>query len=307
MLSYVDCFDVAGTGIAKPPVERFRNHNLQDSESHKLEEAIDARQGVGKRPLDEKYQEKEKGRSWKNCGEELSKKARLELDRPRRSEEGGQGEPSQALVGVVLLVAKKLSCRSSELHKIVESLGGKISWSLVPSVTHFVFQGKTNDFTKEFKQAKQQGCKIISPDWLYKCRDENDKVSESLFPHNFNPRMKLNMTTDSSDTNRTVDKTIKTMSTNKSKPVHKRKPTPSLNFEEKMEEEEKEVEIEDTVPATIPATIPATVPATVPADVPAEAPIEISSGDDEDMKEISLDLAGLASLLENLDQTPVST
>ena len=65
--------------------------------------------------------------SRKNCGEELSKKARLELDRPRRVEEGGQEEPSQVLAGVVLLVAKKLSSRSSELHGVVESLGGTIS------------------------------------------------------------------------------------------------------------------------------------------------------------------------------------
>ena len=278
MLSYVDCFDVAGTVIAKPTVERFRNHNLQDSESHKLEEAIDARQGVGKRPLDEKCQEKEKGRSWRNCGEELSKKARLELDSSRRPEEAGQGEPSQVLAGVLLFVAKKLSSRTSELHKIVESLGGEISWSLVPSVTHYVFQGKTNDLSKEFKQAKQQGCKIVAPDWVHMCRDESDKVSESLFPHTFNPRMKLNLTRDSNNTTNSIMSAKKPTRTNKPKP--KALPIPELDMEDKMEVEE---ELDDTVAPPVPA------------------------GDVEEVKEISTELAGLSSLLGNINQTPVSS
>ena len=235
-----------------------------------------------KRPFDDLREEKHQkmGRSWKNCGEELSKKARLELDSSRRSEEAGQGEPSQVLAGVVLCVAKKLSSRSSELHKILESLGGEISWSLAPSVTHFVFQGKTNDLSKEFKQAKQQGCKIISPDWLYMCRDENDHVSESLFRHTFNPRMKLNLTCDSTKTNTTINvmSTTKPTRTNKIKP--KAIPLPELAMEDKMEVEE---ELDDTVAPPVPAR------------------------DVEEVKEISTELAGLSSLLGNINQTPVSS
>ena len=243
------------------------------------------------------------GRSWKNCGEELSKKARLELNRSRRSEEGGQREPGQVLAGVVLMVAKKLNSRSCELHKIVESLGGEISWSLAPSVTHFVFQGKTNDLAKEFKQAKQQGCKIIAPDWVYMCRDENDKVSESLFPHTFNPRMKLNLTTSTStsNNNNTIKTTVSTPSqlprTNKPTSVLKPKPTPELNFEEKEED------LDDTIPATVPVDVPVEIPVEIPVEMPAEIPV----GTDEEMTEISLELAGLSSLLGSIKQTPVSS
>ena len=285
-------------------MERFRNQNHQDSESYKLKlkenqemtdtmdkmsnpGAIPARQGRDKRLFDEIMEEKyqKQGRSWNNCGEVLSKKARLELDRSRRSEEGGQREPSQVLAGVVLLVAKKLNSRSSELHKIVESLGGEISWSLAPSVTHFVFQGKTNDLAKEFKQAKQQGCKIIAPDWVYMCRDENDKVSESLFPHTFNPRMKLNLTTD--NTNTTINPMSASKLTRTNKPKPKAIPIPELTMEEQMIEED----LDDTVPDTVQATVPAEVPV----------------GDEEEVKEISSELAGLTSLLGNINQTPVSS
>ena len=283
-------------------MERFRNQNPQDSESYKIKlkedaemtdmmdkmsnlDAIQARQeenamGSGKRSFDDLMEEKYQklGRSWKNCGEELSKKARLELDSSRRSEEAGQGEPSQVLAGVVLFVAKKLSSRTSELHKIVESLGGEISWSLVPSVTHYVFQGKTNDLSKEFKQAKQQGCKIVAPDWVHMCRDESDKVSESLFPHTFNPRMKLNLTRDSNNTTNSIMSAKKPTRTNKPKP--KALPIPELDMEDKMEVEE---ELDDTV-----------------------AP-PVTAGDVEEVKEISTELAGLSSLLGNINQTPVSS
>ena len=284
-------------------MERFRNQNPQDSESYKLQlkenaemadtmdkisnpEAIQARQGRDKRLFDDIMEEKyqKKGRSWKNCGEELSKKARLELDRSRMSEEGGQGEPSQVLAGVVLMVAKKLNSRSTELHKIVESLGGTISWSLAPSVTHFVFQGKTNDLAKEFKQARQQGCKIISPDWVLMCRDENDKVSESMFPHTFNPRMKLNLTHDSTNTNTSLHPMSASKLTRTTKPKPKAAPIPELAMEEKMDEED----LDDTVQATVPVSVPAGV-------------------DDDEVKEISSELAGLTSLLGNINQTPVST
>ena len=50
----------------------------------------------------------------------------------------------------------------------------------------------------KFRQAKEQGCKIVSPDWVYFCRDEMERVEESTFPHTFNPKMKLNLSQDRS-------------------------------------------------------------------------------------------------------------
>ena len=73
--------------------------------------------------------------------------------------------------------------------------------------------------------------------------------------------------------------------TSKPKPKVTPIPIPELATEEKMVEEE----LDDTVAATVPPE--------------AEAP----AGNEEEMKEISLELEGLTSLLGNLNQTPVSS
>jgi len=56
-----------------------------------------------------------------------------------------------------------------------------------------VLQGRQNDSAKDFKQAKAQGCKIVSPHWLLMCREQNARVEESLFPHTFNPNLALSV------------------------------------------------------------------------------------------------------------------
>ena len=286
-------------------MERFRNQNSQDSESFKLKAAQDTEMKdsmerlsdpetvtarhqehlsrleargipiVGKRSFEEIMEEKyqKQGRSWKNCAEEISKKARLELERSTRSQEEEGEERSQVLAGVILLVAKKLHSQSGDLHRIVESLGGSISWSLSPSVTHFVFQGRTNDLTKEFRLAKEQGCKIVSPDWVYFCRDEQERVAESTFPHTFNPKMKLNLTQDSP--------------LSVSKLSRPRPAKPKMNIEEKIEEEQRDLE----------------------DSVLAEDPEEVTAGhkvEDPEVNEMTTELASLTSLLGNVNQTPVS-
>ena len=280
-------------------MERFRNQNSQDLESFKLKAAQDTEMkdstetarheehlrrleakgipivGKNKRTFDEIMEDKyqKQGRSWKNCAEDISKKARLELDRSTRSQEEEGEERSQVLAGVVLLVAKKLHSQSGDLHRIVESLGGSISWSLAPSVTHFVFQGRNNDLTKEFRLAKAQRCKIVSPDWVYFCRDEQERVEESTFPHTFNPKMKLNLTQDSS--------------LSVSKLSRPRTAKPKMSIEEKIEEEQKDLD----------------------DSVLAEDPEEVSAAhkvEDPEVNEMTTELASLSSLLGNVNQTPVS-
>ena len=244
-------------------MNRFRSQNSRDSESFRLKAAHEAKMkdvmealsdpetrrsqheqnlasmeargipvvGRDKRSFEEIMEEKyqKQGKSWKNCGEEISKKCRLELDRSTRieeTEEGGEENSIKVLAGVVLLVAKKLSSESSELHRIVEMLGGSVSMTLTPSVTHFVFKGRANDLTKEFRLAKHQNCQIVSPDWVYFCRDEKDRVEESTFPHTFNPRMKLNLSQDSSS-----------VSVSRPRPAKAK-----MVLGERIEEEEKETE-----------------------------------------------------------------
>ena len=101
---------------------------------------------------------------------------------------------------------------------------------------------------------------------------------KSSCPHTFNPRMKLNLTRDSTNTTISIMSAKKPTRTNKPKP--KALPIPELDMEDKMEVEE---ELDDTVAPPVPAR------------------------DVEEVKEISTELAGLSSLLGNINQTPVSS
>jgi hypothetical protein len=57
------------------------------------------------------------------------------------------------------MVAKKLAAKSQDLHRVVVDF----AWQFSRRVTHFVFQGKQNDFTKEFRAAKEAGCSVVPP------------------------------------------------------------------------------------------------------------------------------------------------
>jgi len=229
--------------------------------------------GRDKRSFDEIMEEKYKkqGKSWKNMGEEVSKRARLELEGEGGGDEG-EGE-SKVLEGVVLLVAKKLSGKSQDLHRVVVDLGGEVAWQFSNRVTHFVFQGKQNDLTKEFRAAKEAGCNVVSPDWVYMCRDEKDRVQENTFPHTFNPRLTLNMTESSSMSTTRPTRTRHTSKNQKSKIVQ-----PQIDETNMEEEDTPEKSADDTTP-----------PPTDTMKVTAE---------------VSADLAVMESLLDSVNKTP---
>ncbi|XP_035827275.1 DNA topoisomerase 2-binding protein 1-A isoform X2 [Aplysia californica] len=98
------------------------------------------------------------------------------------------------LHGVVIAVAKKLGHSHDEYNMMVVELGGDYSWHSGDHVTHFVFQGRPNDVNKEFRKAREEGKTIVSPHWLYACKEQNCRVDETLFPHNYNPNYRLMMT-----------------------------------------------------------------------------------------------------------------
>ncbi|XP_051542504.1 DNA topoisomerase 2-binding protein 1-A-like [Myxocyprinus asiaticus] len=97
------------------------------------------------------------------------------------------------LSGVVVCVSKKLSKKQSELNAVAASLGAEFRWSCDDSVTHYIYQGKVGDNSKEYKAVKERGLHIVSPHWLQACADEQKHVSESLYPFTFNPKMSLTM------------------------------------------------------------------------------------------------------------------
>ncbi|KAI8489596.1 DNA topoisomerase 2-binding protein 1 [Branchiostoma belcheri] len=92
---------------------------------------------------------------------------------------------------VVIYVSKKLSKQQSDYNDLACSLGADYRWTYDESVTHFIFQGRANDTTKEFRTARSQGKTIVSPHWLQVCEELEARVDETLFPHTYNPKLSL--------------------------------------------------------------------------------------------------------------------
>ncbi|CAH1774144.1 unnamed protein product [Owenia fusiformis] len=102
--------------------------------------------------------------------------------------------PVAPLHGVVIGVSKKLTARQADFNSIANALGADYRWTYDTSCTHFIYQSnRSNDMTKEFRLAKEQAKHIVSPHWLTVCQEQNARVDESLFPHNYNPNMTLSI------------------------------------------------------------------------------------------------------------------
>uniref|UniRef100_A0A8B9L5N3 BRCT domain-containing protein n=1 Tax=Astyanax mexicanus TaxID=7994 RepID=A0A8B9L5N3_ASTMX len=109
---------------------------------------------------------------------------------------------SAPLHGVVVCVSKKLSKRQSELNAVAASLGADFRWACDDSVTHYIYQGKVGDNSKEFRAVKERGLHIVSQHWLQACAEEQKHVSESLYPFTFNPKMSLTLSQVTESTHR---------------------------------------------------------------------------------------------------------
>ncbi|KAI4547886.1 hypothetical protein MG293_000216 [Ovis ammon polii] len=96
---------------------------------------------------------------------------------------------------VVVCVSKKLSKKQSELNGIAASLGADYRWSFDETVTHFIYQGRPNDTNREYKSVKERGVHIVSEHWLLECAQEYKHLPESLYPHTYNPKMSLDIST----------------------------------------------------------------------------------------------------------------
>ena len=143
--------------------------------------------------FDELMEEKlvRQGKSWARIGEDMSARALKKLQGVA-GEEGGAAEP---LHGVTVCIASKLEQQlGAELGLVVRALGGRLVPSLTPAVTHFVFQGKQNDLSKEFRAAREAGAHLVCPDWVFMCREQAARLDEAMFPHTYNPKLRLDVT-----------------------------------------------------------------------------------------------------------------
>ncbi|XP_063308235.1 DNA topoisomerase 2-binding protein 1 [Pelobates fuscus] len=98
------------------------------------------------------------------------------------------------LNNVVICVSKKLIKKQGELNGIAASLGAEYRWCFDESVTHFIYQGRQNDSNREYKSVKERsGIHIVSDHWLLACAEEQRRVPETLYPHTYNPKMSLDI------------------------------------------------------------------------------------------------------------------
>uniref|UniRef100_A0A8C8CSS6 BRCT domain-containing protein n=1 Tax=Oncorhynchus tshawytscha TaxID=74940 RepID=A0A8C8CSS6_ONCTS len=102
-------------------------------------------------------------------------------------------EEAAALTGVVICVSKKLSKKQRELNGIAASLGADFRWSCDDTVTHYIYQGRVGDNTREYRAVKERGVHVVSQHWLQACAEDQRHVSESLYPFTYNPKMSLNL------------------------------------------------------------------------------------------------------------------
>ncbi|KAF3836309.1 hypothetical protein F7725_028867 [Dissostichus mawsoni] len=100
---------------------------------------------------------------------------------------------SGPLVGVVICVGKKLSKMQGELNAIAASLGADFRWACDDTVTHYVYQGRVGDNTREYRGVKERGLHVVSQYWLEACAEEQRHVAESLYPFTYNPKMSLTL------------------------------------------------------------------------------------------------------------------
>ncbi|XP_041824851.1 DNA topoisomerase 2-binding protein 1 [Melanotaenia boesemani] len=97
------------------------------------------------------------------------------------------------LTGVVICVGKKLSKMQSELNAVAASLGADFRWACDDTVTHYIYQGRVGDNTREYRGVKERGLHVVSQHWLHACAEEQRHVPESLYPFTYNPKMSLNL------------------------------------------------------------------------------------------------------------------
>ncbi|MEQ2187273.1 hypothetical protein GOODEAATRI_002971, partial [Goodea atripinnis] len=66
-------------------------------------------------------------------------------------------------------------------------------WACDNTVTHYIYQGRVGDTSREYKAVKERALHVVSQYWLLACAEEQRHVPESLYPFTYNPKMSLNL------------------------------------------------------------------------------------------------------------------
>ncbi len=92
----------------------------------------------------------------------------------------------QLFKGLVFAFSQRLHHRRDQLTAVLEAHGASVLWSLSAHCTHYLHQGnQVEECFKEFKQARQWSCKIVSPVWVEESVQAGQLRDEFEYPHTF--------------------------------------------------------------------------------------------------------------------------
>ncbi|KAJ1888493.1 protein kinase activating protein dpb11, partial [Kickxella alabastrina] len=105
------------------------------------------------------------------------------------------GGASRVLKGVVVAMTTRLHHRLGEITPLALQLGCRVLNRFDASqVTHLVHQSsREREILKDYRTALENKIAVVSPWWLYACRDTMTRVPEAEFPFNFKPERRLKL------------------------------------------------------------------------------------------------------------------
>ncbi|KAF8966200.1 DNA topoisomerase 2-binding protein 1 [Entomortierella lignicola] len=106
------------------------------------------------------------------------------------------------LEGLIICIPNRVVGDVREMHDLIVAMGARLLTSYHSCATHFVHKGKaTTEAKRDLRYAKRDNTFIVSPDWIYKCRESGIRVDERDYPETYDGKhLTLNTTTNSART-----------------------------------------------------------------------------------------------------------
>ncbi|KAF9994726.1 DNA topoisomerase 2-binding protein 1 [Entomortierella chlamydospora] len=101
------------------------------------------------------------------------------------------------LENLVICIPSRVTGDHREMQDLVTEMGARLLTSYDSSASHLVHRGKaTTEAKRDLRAAKRDNIFIVSPDWLYKCKESRIRVDERDYPETYDGKhLTLNTTT----------------------------------------------------------------------------------------------------------------
>ncbi|KAF9386129.1 DNA topoisomerase 2-binding protein 1 [Mortierella sp. AD011] len=101
------------------------------------------------------------------------------------------------LENLVICIPSRVTGDHREMQDLVTEMGARLLTSYDSSASHLVHRGKaTTEAKRDLRAAKRDNIFIVSPDWIYKCKESRIRVDERDYPETYDGKhLTLNTTT----------------------------------------------------------------------------------------------------------------